>query len=404
MAEKETVVLAYSGGLDTSCILVWLKEKGFRVVACIANVGQDEDFEAAKTKAMSIGAAAVYVDDVRDEFVSEFIWPWVQSNAVYEDQYLLGTSLARPLISRVLVKVAQKENAKYISHGATGKGNDQVRFELSIAALDSRIQIMAPWRDPEFTTRFQGRNDLFEYASKNNIPLPVDKKSPWSMDANLMHISYEAGILEDPNISPPDRMWLMTTDPIKAPDQPQFIEIKFKAGLPVESKIANEIIKGPLKIFEALNKIGGAHGVGRLDIVESRFVGMKSRGCYETPGGTILLTAHRDIEAMTTDREVLNAKSELTRRFAVQVYNGLWFSPESEYIRDCINSSQRFVNGTVKVMIFKGSCRVIARNSETSLYNAQIASMDELDGYNPADAEGFIKVNALRLKQHADRK
>ncbi|CBY35432.1 unnamed protein product [Oikopleura dioica] len=399
----ETVVLAYSGGLDTSCILVYLVKQGYRVVACIADVGQDEDFEKAKTKALSIGASAIYVEDVKQEFVTDFIWPWVQSGAVYEEQYLLGTSLARPLISKALVRVARLENALFISHGATGKGNDQVRFELSIAALAPDIKIIAPWRDDEFCSKFAGRNDLFNFAEENKIPLPVTKSSPWSMDANLMHISYEAGILEDPSVTPPDRMWLMTKDPISAPDAPEIIELTFEKGLPVLMKYRDLEVSQPLDLFKKLNEIAGEHGVGRLDIIESRFVGMKSRGCYETPAGTVLLTAHKDLESLTTDREVIRLKQNLAREFSVQVYNGMWNSPEAQFTRKTIDSSQTFVNGTVKVQLYKGFARVIARTSPTSVYDATLASMDELTDYNPADAEGFIRINALRLKQHAKR-
>ncbi|XP_078733932.1 argininosuccinate synthase [Lampetra fluviatilis] len=397
-----TVVLAYSGGLDTSCILVWLKEQGYEVIAFLANIGQDEDFEAAKKKAESLGASKVFVEDVREEFVREFVWPAVCANARYESRYLLGTALARPCIARRQVQIARREGAAYVSHGATGKGNDQVRFELTCYALYPGVKIIAPWRLPEFFNRFQGRNDLFAYAKENGIPLPVTPKSPWSMDANLMHISYESGILENPKVAAPPDMYLMTQDPAKAPDSPDVLEIEFKKGVPV--RVCNETDgvahDSALDIFTYLNEIGGKHGVGRIDIVENRFIGMKSRGIYETPAGTVLLAAHLDIEAFTMDRELRKIKEGLALNFSEQVYNGFWFSPECEFVRESISRSQNNVEGFVRLSVSKGHVYVLGRHSPLSLYNEQLVSMNVQGDYDPVDAAGFIKINSLRLQEY----
>jgi len=398
---RESVVLAYSGGLDTSCILVWLIEQGYDVIAYMANVGQEEDFEAARAKATKLGAKEVHILDMRKEFVDDFIWPAIQANAIYEGRYLLGTSLARPCITRGLVKVAKQTGAQYVSHGATGKGNDQVRFELSSYSLLPSIKIIAPWKMPEFFNRFRGRADLFEYAQAHNIPLPVTPKAPWSMDANLMHISYESGILENPRTEAPD-LYLMTTDPRKAPDEPEKLEIEFKNGVPVRVKNVNtgEEKTDSLELFLYMNRVAGRHGVGRIDIVENRFVGMKSRGIYETPGATVLFQAHVDIELLTTDREVRRIKQQLTEVFTDQIYKGFWDSPECEYTRHCIAHSQSGVEGTVYLNLFKGAVYIVGRESRRSLYNQDLVSMDIQGDYDPVDAMGFIKVNAIRLKEH----
>ncbi|XP_072096299.1 argininosuccinate synthase [Mobula birostris] len=399
---KGTVVLAYSGGLDTSCILVWLKEQGYEVIAYLADVGQDEDFEAARKKAESLGAKKVFIEDLRKEFVEEFIWPWVQSGAVYEDRYFLGTSLARPCIARGQVKIAKQEKAQFVSHGATGKGNDQVRFELTCYALYPEVKIISPWRLPEFYNRFMGRHDLIAYAKEHGIPIPVTPKSPWSMDANIMHISYESGILENPKNHAPDGMLTMTVDPIKSTDIPDKLEIEFKHGVPV--KVTNlgdkTIYSSALELFMYLNAIGSKHGVGRIDIVENRFIGMKSRGIYETPGGTILYHAHTDIEAFTMDKEVRKIKRDLAVKFSEQLYNGFWNSPECTFVRHCINKSQENVGGKVQLSVLKGQVYILGRESPTSLYNESLVSMNVQGDYDPIDAGGFIRICSLRLKEY----
>lgn len=397
-----TVVLAYSGGLDTSCILVWLKEQGYEVVAFLADVGQEEDFDEARKKALKLGAVKMVIPDVRTEFVEEFIWPSIQANGLYEDRYPMGTALARPCIARAMIKVAKQEGAMYVAHGATGKGNDQIRFELSAYALHSTIQVISPWRLPEFYNRFTGRNDLFEYAKEKGIPLPVTPKSPWSMDANLMHISYESGILEDPITQAPDDLYQMTVDPQKAPDVPTVLVITFQKGLPVSVRNEGDgtVKTQPLELFQYCNLIGGQNGVGRIDIVENRFIGMKSRGIYETPGGNILLAAHIDLEVFTLDREVRKIKRDLDIKFSEQVYKGFWFSPECEYTRSCIAGSQTFVEGSVTLKIYKGGVYILGRKSPNSLYNEELVSMNVQGEYEPMDAGGFIKINALRLREY----
>ncbi|XP_053138259.1 argininosuccinate synthase isoform X2 [Hemicordylus capensis] len=365
---KGVVVLAYSGGLDTSCILVWLKEQGYEVIAYLANIGQDENFEKAREKALSLGAKKVYIEDISSEFVEEFIWPAVQANAIYEDRYLLGTSLARPCIARKQIEIAKKEGAQYVSHGATGKGNDQIRFELTYYALCPQIKILAPWRMPEFYSRFRGRSDLMGYAK---------------------------------NQAPPG-LYTKTVDPAAAPDTPDILEIVFKKGVPIEVTNAKEaaVRQSPLQLFIYLNEIAGKHGVGRIDIVENRFIGMKSRGIYETPAGTILHHAHLDIEAFTMDREVRKVKQGLAMKFAELVYNGFWYSPECEYIRHCIAQSQDLVEGKVQVSVFKGNVYILGRESSQSLYNKELVSMDVQGDYEPSDATGFININSLRLKEY----
>uniref|UniRef100_A0A8C2ZDQ2 Argininosuccinate synthase n=2 Tax=Cyclopterus lumpus TaxID=8103 RepID=A0A8C2ZDQ2_CYCLU len=399
---KGTVILAYSGGLDTSCILVWLKEQGYDVIAFLANIGQDEDFEAARIKAEKLGAKKVFIEDLRSEFVEDFIWPSVQANAVYEDRYLLGTAIARPCIARSQVEIARREGAQFVSHGATGKGNDQIRFELTCYALYPEVEIIAPWRIPDFYNRFRGRTDLMEYAQKHGIPVPVTPKAPWSMDANLMHISYESGILENPKSHAPADLYLMTKNPEDSPNTPDVLEIEFGNGVPLKVTNVKEgkSKNSPLDIFSYLNEIGGKHGVGRIDIVENRFIGMKSRGIYETPGGTILLQAHLDIETFTMDKEVRRIKQGLGIKFSELVYNGFWYSPECDFVRHCINKSQENVQGKVQLSVFKGQVYILGRESPKSLYNEELVSMDVQGNYDPCDASGFIRINAVRLREH----
>lgn len=401
-SENRKVVLAYSGGLDTSCILVWLIEQKYEVVAFLANIGQDEDFDAAREKALKLGAIDFVCLDMRKEFVENYIWPAVQANAIYEDRYLLGTSLARPCISKGLVDVAIKHNAGYISHGATGKGNDQVRFELSAYALKPDIQVISPWKIPEFYDRFKGRIDLFEYAQKHGIPLPVTPKNPWSMDANLLHISYESGILEKPECPAPENIFQMTSNPEDWPNTADQLKIDFHKGVPIRVKnlSTNEEYSDSLEIFNYVNKIGKRHGIGRIDIVENRFVGMKSRGVYETPGGTILFNAHMDIETFTMDREVRKIKQSLVPKFAEIIYNGFWYSPEADFLRDIITKSQENVDGSVVISAYKGNVYIRSRESHKSLYNETLVSMDVKGDYEPSDAAGFIKINAVRLKEN----
>lgn len=400
--EKGVAVLAYSGGLDTSCILLWLVEQGYEVVAYTADVGQGDDFEAIRKKAMQCGAKKYVVKDLRKDFVVENIWPAVQANAKYEDRYLLGTSLARPCITKGMMEVVKEEGADYISHGATGKGNDQIRMELSAYALKPDIEIIAPWKMPEFYNRFHGRTDLFAYAKLNDIPIPVTKSAPWSMDGNLMHISYEAGILEDPKTPAPEDMYQMTSDPLTSPDKPEKLEIEFKHGVPVRVKNLNDGTEktDALELYLYLNEVGGKHGIGRIDIVENRYIGMKSRGVYECPAGTILIEAHLDIENITMDKAMRRIKQELSLRFSEQVYEGYWYSPENEFVRHCIDKSQEHVEGIVTVLLHKGRIAVISRESPKSLYNEQLVSMDVKGDYEPLDALGFIKVNAVRLKEY----
>ena len=402
---KQKIVLAYSGGLDTSVILSWLTKKGFDVVAYIADLGQNEDFKAAKQKALDIGASGVYVEDLKEEFVTEFIFPSIRANAVYEGRYLLGTSLARPLIAKKQVEIAEKEKAGFVSHGATGKGNDQVRFELTYHALNPSIKIVSPWKDAEFLEQFTGRTDMIEYAKSNGIPVKATNDAPYSTDANLMHISYEAGILEDPQMTPNEAMFEMTKSPKNAPDKESVIEIEFRQGNPVSVKNLEDgsVKSKPLELFQYLNKVGGENGIGRVDMVENRFVGIKSRGIYETPAGTILHIAHRDIEGLTMDMEVMHLRDMLMPKFAELVYYGFWYSPEMEFLRTAFDKSQEHVNGKVRLSLYKGNCTVIGRKSDNSLYNQGLSSMDAFGGYDQKDATGFIRLNAIRLKSNSLR-
>jgi len=394
------VVLAYSGGLDTSVILKWLANKGYEVVCFIADVGQDEDFEKAKAKALSIGASRVYVQDFKKEFVEKYIFQALKANAVYEGKYLLGTSLARPLIAEKQIETAKKENAKIVAHGATGKGNDQVRFELAYMKLMPGVEIISPWKEPEFLTQFKGRSDLLKFAKENGIPVEATSEKPYSMDDNIMHISYEAGQLEDPAFEPKEEMFKKTVSPKKAPDEETKIMVEFKAGIPIKvvNLTDNKTVEGSLELFQYLNELGAKNGIGRIDLVENRFVGMKSRGVYETPAGTILLRAHIDIEGLVLDREVCHLKDMLMPKVAELIYNGFWFSPEMEFLMAAVNKSQENVDGKVYMALYKGNAFVTGRESPKSLYSKDIASMDKLGGYDQTDAKGFIKLNALRLK------
>ena len=392
----QKIVLAYSGGLDTSIIVKWLQDNyKCEVITYTADLGQKDEIEPAKKKAKELGVSQIYLDDLREEFVKDFIFPMFRANALYEEQYLLGTAIARPLISKKLIEVAEKCGADAISHGATGKGNDQVRFELSAYALNPNIKIIAPWREWDLNSR----DKLLSYAVSNNIPVDADKKNtpPYSMDANLLHISYEGKILEDPWSSPPEDMWRWTSSPKNAPNEAEELVIEFFEGDPVS---INDKRMSPAVIMEFLNNIGAKHGIGRLDMIENRYVGMKSRGCYETPGGTIILHARRAIESITLDREVTHLKTEIMPKYASMIYNGFWWSPERESLQEFIDSTQKVVCGFVRLKLFKGNIIIEGRKSENfSLYEEYLATFEDDKGtYDQKDAEGFIKLNALRLK------
>ena len=393
------VVLAYSGGLDTSVILRWLIEtRGVDVIAYTADVGQGEEVEEARAKALATGAVEAIAEDLRHEFVTDFVFAALRANAVYEWYYLLGTSLARPVITSGLVRAAHGAGADAIAHGATGKGNDQVRFELSAYALEPDIEVIAPWREWDL----RGRADLVAYADRHRIPIPVTPSQPYSMDANLLHVSYEGGVLEDPWEAPPRGMFRLTTDPEDAPDDPEWVSVSFAGGTPVA--VDGEEL-GPVELLTRLNQLGGRHGVGRVDIVENRFVGMKSRGVYETPGGTILHHAHKAVESITLDREVAHLRDELVPRYAEMVYNGFWFSPEREALQAFMDRIQDRVNGEARLKLYKGGVWVEGRRSEQhALYDRGMATFEEDDVYDQADAEGFIRLNALRLRRLAEER
>lgn len=409
MPDKPKLVLAYSGGLDTSVILKWLSEKGFEVIAFCANVGQyEEDFSAIKAKAVSCGAIKCVVSDLRKDFVENYVFEALKCNAMYEGRYLLGTSIARPCIAKEMIRIAKEEGATYIAHGATGKGNDQVRFEMCAQALSPTIQCVAPWRDAEFIESFKGRKDLLAYCTKHSIPVDAKPKANYSIDENLFHTSYESGMLEDAMCGPDESMFKMTKSLKDAPEEPEEILIEFKDGKPVKITNLNDKkeVTDPLELFLYCNGIAGKHGIGRIDIVENRFVGIKSRGVYETPGGTLLRAAHMDLEGITMDREVKRITEGMGNEFARLCYNGFWFAPEMELIRHSVDFSQRDVEGTVKIGLFKGNVITMGRESPKSLYSADLASMDIEGGgdafdYNPADANGFIRINAVRLKAYA---
>lgn len=394
------IILAYSGGLDTSVILKWLLEKEFDVVCFLANLGQKEDFEAAKRKALSIGASKVYVEDLRREFVEDYVFQALKANAKYEGRYLLGTSLARPLIAKKQVEIARQENTLFLAHGATGKGNDQVRFEMTYQTLMPEVKIISPWKDLEFLEQFQGRKAMIGYALQKGIPVSSSLQKPYSIDENILHTSYEAGILENPAVEAPEDLFLHSTSPKNAPDQEDIVQITFKKGVPVGAVnlTENSSAYGSLEVLQYLNQLGNKHGIGRIDIVENRFVGMKSRGVYETPGGTILWCAHQDLESLVLDREVLHLKETWMPKIAQLIYNGFWFSPELDFLMAAIEKSQEHVEGQVYVRLYKGCAAVLKRESPKSLYSEDIASMDRLGNYNQIDARGFIKLNALRLK------
>ena len=398
MSDIKKAVLAYSGGLDTSVILKWLQDTyGCEIVTFTADLGQGEELEPARAKALQFGIKPenIFIDDLREEFVRDFVFPMFRANTIYEGEYLLGTSIARPLIAKRQIEIARLTGADSVSHGATGKGNDQVRFELGYYALEPGIKVIAPWREWDLLSR----EKLMAYAEKHGIPVEMKHKqggSPYSMDANLLHISYEGRHLENPNAEAEESMWRWTVSPEKAPDAPEIIEIEFKAGDP--GAISGKAYK-PHELLAELNRVGGKHGIGRLDLVENRFVGMKSRGCYETPGGTILLKAHRGIESITLDREVAHLKDDLMPRYASLIYNGLWWSPERLALQTLIDHTQQAVNGVVRLKLYKGSVSVISRDSANTLFDQNIATFDDDGGaYNQADAGGFIKLNALRMR------
>lgn len=399
MEKINKVVLAYSGGLDTSVILKWLQDEyNCEVVTFTADIGQGEEVEPARDKAKALGVKEIYIDDLREEFARDFIFPMFRANAIYEGEYLLGTSIARPLIAKRLVEIANETNADAISHGATGKGNDQVRFELGAYALKPGVKVIAPWREWDLMSR----EKLLDYAEKNNIEIDRGgKKSPYSMDANLLHISYEGLMLEDPWTEPEADMWRWTVSPEEAPDKPTYVELTYRHG---DIVAIDGVETSPATVMEKLNKLAGENGIGRVDIVENRYVGMKARGCYETPAGTVMLKAHRAIESITLDREVAHLKDELMPRYASLIYNGYWWSPERELLQTMIDESQKFVNGVVRVKLYKGNVIIVGRKSNDSLFDENIATFEDDGGaYDQKDAGGFIKLNALRLRIAASK-
>lgn len=401
MSSIKKVVLAYSGGLDTSVIVRWLQDTySCEVVTFTADIGQGEEVEPAREKAKALGVKEIYIDDLREEFVRDYVFPMFRANAIYEGEYLLGTSIARPLIAKRLVEIANQTGADAISHGATGKGNDQVRFELGAYALKPGIKVIAPWREWNLTSR----EKLMEYCEAHNIPVDFSKnkkKSPYSMDANLLHISYEGGILENPWAEAEEDMWRWSVAPEAAPDKPEYIELSYQKG---DIVAINGEAMSPAKVLAKLNQLGGAHGIGRLDIVENRYVGMKSRGCYETPGGTIMMKAHRAIESITLDREVAHMKDSFIAKYAEMIYNGYWWSPERLMLQKAIDESQNFVNGDVRLKLYKGSVSAVGRRSANSLFDEKVATFeDDAGAYNQKDAEGFIKLNALRMRIAAQK-
>ena len=396
------IVLAYSGGLDTSVLLSWIKEKySAEVIAFCADIGQEEETKGLRPKARKTGASAVYIDDLREEFATDFIFPMMQAGAIYEGQYFLGTSIARPLIAKRMVEIARKHRAQAIAHGATGKGNDQVRFELAAAALAPDLEVIAPWRDEDFRNQFPGRKEMIDYCVAKKIPIEASMKKPYSMDRNLLHISFEAGMLEDPwlDASAPKYkgMYKLSVSPEDAPNKPEHVTVDFEKGNCIA---VNGRAMSPLKVMQALNRLGGKHGIGRVDMVENRFVGMKSRGVYETPGGAILHAAHRMMESITMDREVMHIRDSLIPKYSELVYNGFWYAPEREALQALVTESQQNVTGTVRVKLYKGNVIAAGLKSPVSLYNPDIATMeaDPTDAYNQDDATGFIRLNGLRLK------
>ncbi len=402
MGNREKVVLAYSGGLDTSVILKWLVEEGFDVIAYVADVGQEEDFEEVRAKALRTGASRIFVEDLKEEFVTDFIFPAFKANALYEGRYLLGTALARPVIAKRQIEIAAAEGARYVSHGATGKGNDQVRFELAYYALNPRIEVIAPWKRRDFLDRFRGRSDMLAYAEEHDIEVTATVAKPYSEDDNLLHISHEAGILEDPALAATEDVYSRTTAPEDAPDEATRIVMEFVDGIPkrVENLGDGRVETEPLPLFLYLNELGRENGIGRLDMVENRFVGVKSRGIYETPGGAILHVAHRDMESIAMDREVMRLRDMLTAKLSELIYYGFWFSPEMDFLMAAIDKSQEVIDGKVWLKLYKGNALAEARESSSSLYDQEFASMDIEGGFNQEDAAGFIKINAIRLMAH----
>ncbi len=400
--KQEKVILAYSGGLDTSVILKWLSNKGYDVICYVADVGQKEDFDAVREKALKTGASKVYIEDLKEEFVMEYIYPALRGNAIYEGRYLLGTALARPLIAKRHIEIAALEGTNKVSHGSTGKGNDQVRFEFAFYALNPGVEIISPWKDPEFLSEFKGRSDMIAYAKKYGIPVKASIEKSYSEDDNLMHISHEAGILEDPEFRPYEDIFSKTVHPKNAPDEETILEIEFKDGFPIRVANQTEGVEktDSLELFMYLNEIGSKNGVGRVDMVENRFVGIKSRGIYESPGATILWAAHRDLEGIAMDKEVMHIRDMLIPKFSELIYNGFWFSPEMDFLMNAFEKSQEKIDGTVYLSIYKGNVNIIGRKSPVSLYDQELSSMDVEGNYNAVDCKGFIKINAIRLKAH----
>jgi argininosuccinate synthase len=400
------IILAYSGGLDTSVILKWLLNKGHEVVCFLADVGQKEQMQLLKQKALKLGAAKVYVEDLRQEFVEQYVFKALKANALYEGRYLLGTALARPLIAKKQIEIARLEKTSAVAHGATGKGNDQVRFELAYLTLMPEAKIISPWKDEQFLNQFKGRSDMLAYAAQEGIPVTSTLEKPYSIDENLLHTSYEGGVLENPMHEPPAEMFQHTCAPQLAPDKEAHLMIQFAQGVPIavtDCDAGVTVAGSSVELFTFLNQLGSTHGIGRIDLVENRFVGMKSRGVYETPGGTILWKAHHDLEALVLDREVFHLKEAWMPKIAQLIYNGFWFSPEMEFLMSAIETSQKRLDGQVYLTLYKGSVCVTKRASPNSLYNQEIASMDKLGNYDQLDAKGFIKLNALRLKNYSER-
>ena len=402
MKNKNKIILAYSGGLDTSVILKWLVNLDYEVVCFIGDIGQSDDFVNAKIKAEELGASKVIIEDLKNSFIIDYVYPALQGNAIYEGRYLLGTALARPVLAKAQIEIAHNENASIVSHGSTAKGNDQVRFELAYHALDPNIKVFSPWRDEEFSNQFKGRNDLLNYADKWKIPITASKGKPYSEDENLIHISHEAGILEDPSKRPDPSVFSLTEDISNTPDEETKLEIKFKDGIPISvtNLVDNSSYDNPLDIINYLNLVGRKNGIGRVDMVENRFIGIKSRGVYETPGATILFEAHRDLEGIAMDKEVMHIRDLLIPKFSELIYNGFWFSPEMDFLLTAIRKSQEAVDGVVRVALLKGNIIMIGRESPTSLYDQDLSSMDIEGGFDAKDSEGFININSIRLMAH----
>ena len=402
MKNKNKIILAYSGGLDTSVILKWLVNLDYEVVCFIGDIGQSDDFVNAKIKAEELGASKVIIEDLKNSFIIDYVYPALQGNAIYEGRYLLGTALARPVLAKAQIKIAHNENASIVSHGSTAKGNDQVRFELAYHALDPNIKVFSPWRDDEFSNQFKGRNDLLNYAEKWKIPITASKGKPYSEDENLIHISHEAGILEDPSKRPDPSVFSLTEDISNTPDEETKLEIKFKDGIPISvtNLVDSSTYDNPLHIINYLNLVGRKNGIGRVDMVENRFIGIKSRGVYETPGATILFEAHRDLEGIAMDKEVMHIRDLLIPKFSELIYNGFWFSPEMDFLLTAIRKSQEAVDGVVRVALLKGNIIMIGRESPTSLYDQDLSSMDIEGGFEAKDSEGFININSIRLMAH----